>query len=146
MCLWSSLVIIFLTWCPGFGWDRVKFRSSSSTGAMLWICDQTSIGNPQFSYCWMMLTQHQSLFLFSHCPTRWAGWGAQEDGRGHTGTADSSWPKGLLRPYDILLSSKSWEEEGAKGGIHRSGIWLSKSLLHGMKSCFPADCEMPAWQ
>lgn len=30
-------------------------------------------------------------------------------------TADPNWPKGYSTPHGIMVSSKSWEKEGAEG-------------------------------
>lgn len=47
-----------------------------------------------------------------------------------------NWPKGYLRPYDVVLSNKKWEEEEG-GDIWSYGVFLPKSLLSMMKPSFP---------
>jgi len=35
----------YVSFCAGFGWDRVNFLHSSQSGAMFWICAEHSVDN-----------------------------------------------------------------------------------------------------
>lgn len=79
------------------------------------------------SYCWMVLAQVHGLFCSSPCPaSEWLGM-HKELGRDATGTVDSNWPKGYIRPCGIILSNKRWGKK--EGGTH-SGWWCLSSLSH----------------
>jgi len=41
----DTSLLFSLSFCTGFGWDKVKFLHSSFHGAMFWICDENSVDN-----------------------------------------------------------------------------------------------------
>lgn len=123
--------------CFGFSWGRGYFLHISWYGAVFCICYENAVDNTMlrdcFHYCWAELTQPQSLFCSTSCPTSEA---AQEVMREKSW---GSWPKGYSRLYDVMLRIWIWgkKKEGEEGDIWSDGIFLPESLLHVMDPCFP---------
>jgi len=65
----------------------------------------------------------------------------EELGADTAGTADHIGSKGYPRPYDVVLSNKSWgkKKEGEAGRVWSDGVHLPKSPLHLTEPCFPGD-------
>jgi len=89
------------------GMDLTVFTAAGLVLCFGFVTKTVLITHQCFGCFWMMLAKPQGRLFFPCCCQR-AGWGGQEDGRGH------SWPK-LAREYSIpcgvLLSNKNWGRE-----------------------------------
>jgi len=106
--------------------DGLNFLHSSQQGAAFWICVWNSVDNTQvFRLLLSSACTASKLYFAPLCPPLSRLGMDKNLGRHKAGTANTSWPKGCSRPYN-MLSNKSWSRR-RRWGFNFQGICYSES-------------------
>lgn len=102
----------------GFGWDEVNSLHSNLYGAVLHLGLKQLVTNQCSTYCWTVLTQHQSLLCFSMLSHQQVVQGVQKKlGRDTARTDNPNWPNEYSIPYNNVFSNNSWGKDRGRESL-----------------------------
>lgn len=129
--------------CTGFSLGVVNFLSRSLYGAVVWICDQSSIGStPGFICCWAVEHSIKALSVSHSAP-------AEGSGKGHRGQLLSSDQTNIscllawcLAAKPVTTISKATSATQGLAGYQHGGGWFPLHHSEWVKFFAPLKSQL----